>query len=175
VGQSKKLQPIFKGPFLILKQKSPSLFLIADRKKTSLVHHDRLQPCKDCHLPVWLQRKRHQHMTPEIEFEELSMDEGIDPSLGEESVLEGDNLPPTPTIGEELGAEPSNGKAETEPLTKESMPQGSKDASMVDLDPLDNSGDSCPSEEPGGVDEPMVVTRRGRTTKRPDYLKEYVC
>ena len=157
VGQSKKLQPIFKGPYLILKQKSPSLFIIADRKKTRLVHHDRLQPCKDRHLPLWIQRKRHHHLTPEIEFEELSGDEGRDTKLVEESLLEGDNLPPTPTRVEE-----------TMPVIKEP-------ASELVPDPLGESGDSCQSDDPGGLDEPRLVTRRGRCTKRPEYLKEYVC
>ena len=47
VGQSPKLQKDWKGPFLIVEVVSPLLFRIADRKKTHVLHHDRLKPCLD--------------------------------------------------------------------------------------------------------------------------------
>ena len=37
---------------------SPVLFRIADRKKTYVLHHDRLKPCLDRDVPLWLRRKR---------------------------------------------------------------------------------------------------------------------
>ena len=44
VGQSQKLQKVWKGPFLVVEVVSAVLFRIADRKKTHVLHHDRLKP-----------------------------------------------------------------------------------------------------------------------------------
>ena len=58
VGQSPKLQKVWKGPYLVVEVVSPVLFRIADRKKTYVLHHDRLKPCLDRDVPLWLRRKR---------------------------------------------------------------------------------------------------------------------
>ena len=58
VGQSPKLQQVWKGPLLIIQVISPILFRVADRKKTYVLHHDRLKPCEDRDIPLWLRRKR---------------------------------------------------------------------------------------------------------------------
>ena len=58
VGQSPKLQKVWKGTFLVVEVVSPVLFRIADRKKTYVLHHDRLKPCLDQDVPLWLRRKR---------------------------------------------------------------------------------------------------------------------
>lgn len=60
VGQSKKLSPICIGPFLVMKVISPALYMIADRKRETVVHHDKLLLSKNPALPYWLKRKRHQ-------------------------------------------------------------------------------------------------------------------
>ena len=59
IGVSKKLQPCWQGPFLIIKVVSPILFEIASRKKNWVVHHDRLKKCTDRSMPLWLRRRRH--------------------------------------------------------------------------------------------------------------------
>ena len=51
VGQSPKLQQVWKGPFLVTKVLSPVLFRVCDRKKSYVLHHDRLKPCKDRDIP----------------------------------------------------------------------------------------------------------------------------
>ena len=56
VGQSNKLKPIWKGPYLVIKVISPVLFRI---KGEALVHHDRLKPCRDRSIPMWMCRLRH--------------------------------------------------------------------------------------------------------------------
>lgn len=58
IRESKKLKPIFKGPYLVTKVLSPILFKIKNRKKEFVVHHDRIKPCNDRVLPDWLQRLR---------------------------------------------------------------------------------------------------------------------
>ena len=52
-GQSKKLQPIWKGPFLVTQVLSPILYKIQDRKKTQVIHHDLLEKVRNaCHTPM---------------------------------------------------------------------------------------------------------------------------
>ena len=59
VGQSRKLQPIFVGPVLVTQVLSPVLFRVENRKRSYVLHHDRLIPCKDRVIPLWIRRKRH--------------------------------------------------------------------------------------------------------------------
>ena len=40
-GVSTKLQPIFRGPYLVVKVYSPILYLVQGRKHQVVVHHDR--------------------------------------------------------------------------------------------------------------------------------------
>ena len=57
VGQSKKLQPIFIGPVIVTQVLSPVLYRVENR--SYVLHHDRLIPCKDRIIPLWIRRKRH--------------------------------------------------------------------------------------------------------------------
>lgn len=58
VGVSAKLRPPWKGPFLVTNVRTP-VYTVEDRKNKFVIHHDRLKPCLDSDLPVWLKRKRH--------------------------------------------------------------------------------------------------------------------
>ena len=58
IGQSRKLQPLWLGPFLVTQVISPTLCKIASQRKSFIAHHDRLRPCKDKVLPLWLERRR---------------------------------------------------------------------------------------------------------------------
>ena len=71
VGQSKKLLPIWKGPFVVTKAISHVLYRVADRKKERVKHPDKLRICEDRDIPLWIRRKRHQILTAE----EQSVDE----------------------------------------------------------------------------------------------------
>ena len=55
--QSKKLQPIWSGPWIVI---SSVLYRIANRKRSMVAHHDSLKLCSDRDLPIWLLRKRHE-------------------------------------------------------------------------------------------------------------------
>ena len=59
VGQSKKLQAIFIGPVIVTQVLSPVLYRVENRKRSYVLHHDRLIPCKDRVIPLWIRRKRH--------------------------------------------------------------------------------------------------------------------
>ncbi len=65
IGVSKKLRPPWAGPFIVLTARSP-LYTIQGKKKSQLVHHDRLKPCHDADLPLWLRRKRHVILDPVV-------------------------------------------------------------------------------------------------------------
>ena len=60
IGQSSKLQQIWKGPLLITKVLTPILLEVTGRKKPVVLHHDKLKPCCDRNIPLWLRRKRNQ-------------------------------------------------------------------------------------------------------------------
>ena len=58
-GQSPKLKPVWKGPYLVESVLSPVLIRIGERKQSKIVHHDRLILCRDRAVPLWLRRRRH--------------------------------------------------------------------------------------------------------------------
>ena len=58
-GHSNKLKPIWKGPYIVIKVISPVLFRINGHKREVVVHHDRLKPCMDRSIPMWMRRLRH--------------------------------------------------------------------------------------------------------------------
>ena len=59
-GLSRKLQPVFKGPFIVTHQISDVLYQLQGRRSTDVkvMHHDRMKICKDRDLPLWIRRKR---------------------------------------------------------------------------------------------------------------------
>ena len=164
VGESKKLQPIFLGPFLIVKQVSPDLFYLEDRKRSRLAHHDTLQPCKDRNIPFWLRRKRHLLM----ETVDLSLGE-TEPREEEEGNtegVEGDNLPPlevvelpTESMEDSLGIEEED---EGEEAVVEGTPVGV------------TVGDTSPLSPLVSMQETEYLTRRGRAVQLPSHLRNYV-
>ena len=68
IGQSSKLQQIWKGPLLVTKVLTPILFEVTGRKKPVVIHHDRLKPCCDRNIPIWLRCKRSQLLGNESEL-----------------------------------------------------------------------------------------------------------
>ena len=58
VGVCQKLEKIWKGPLLVVKVLSPLLYVVRDRKRERVVHHDRLQGCKDRTIPVCMLKLR---------------------------------------------------------------------------------------------------------------------
>ena len=54
----KKLERRWDGPFVVIKCVSPSVYLLQGKKKTIIVHRDRLKPCKleENDLPKWARK-----------------------------------------------------------------------------------------------------------------------
>ena len=63
IGISPKLQLVWKGPYIIFKVISPILFEVADKKESFVLHHNRLKPCEDRSVPLWLCRKWNKILT----------------------------------------------------------------------------------------------------------------
>ena len=59
VGESRKLKPVWLGPLVVTAVINPVLFRVRDRKKEYVLHHDRLKPCADRVVPLWMHRMRH--------------------------------------------------------------------------------------------------------------------
>ena len=82
-GQSPKLQPIWKGPLLVTQVLCPILFKVAYSKKMRVLHHDRLKPCGDRDVPLWLRRKRHVLLQTQVDNasnvdNQIPQDESLD-------------------------------------------------------------------------------------------------
>ena len=65
VGMSRKLPPVYKGPYLITKVISPSLYRIADSKNSFVVHHDRLMLCDDPYILFGMRKMHHEFLNLE--------------------------------------------------------------------------------------------------------------
>ena len=59
LGQCKKLQPVWSGPWIVMEVISSVLYRISNRKRSLVTHHDSLKMCNDRNLHIWLRRKRH--------------------------------------------------------------------------------------------------------------------
>ena len=62
IGLSAKLKPVYIGPYLVTAVRSPVLYQVEGRRKTHVLHHDRLRLCIDRDIPLWIRRKRHDYM-----------------------------------------------------------------------------------------------------------------
>lgn len=91
------MRPPWIGPFLITAA-CPPVYKLLGRKKTIVVHHDRLKPCNDSTYPLSLQRKRHNFLNTlnidsqgdkDRELEELEEDQapGIGPLFDPDETL----------------------------------------------------------------------------------------
>ena len=66
VGVCPKLAPLWKGPYVVVGVPSTVLCRLASARKEWVVHQDRLRPCREDPLPLWVRRKRCQllHLPP---------------------------------------------------------------------------------------------------------------
>ena len=82
LGQSKKLQPIWPGPWIVTQVISSVLYRIANRKRSMVAHHDSLILCSDRDLPIWLPRKRHELTGEDVGVGDLVLEQATD-ALGD--------------------------------------------------------------------------------------------
>ncbi len=80
-GQSNKLKSPWIGPYLVTKVVSPVLYRIRNRRRESVVHHDRIKPCEDRVIPLWMRRLRHRLFGPDPEFMVAVQSDGLEGGL----------------------------------------------------------------------------------------------
>ena len=148
LGQSKKLQPIWTGPWVVEEVLSSVLYRIANRKRSMVAHHDSMKLCGDRDLPLWFRRKRHGLLGTEEEMPDVTEDPEKE-DLGLAGLFSEE--PPVRTGGDD-GVR--GGDDEVIPIDDDSESFG---------DPVE--------EELGKPVE--VMSRRGRPIKRPNYLDDY--
>ena len=134
---SKALCPVWQGPFLVV-DSNPPLYKIQDRKHRNFtIHHDRLKPCQDRVIPIWLRRRRHEMLN--IDFSFVGSDpEGSMLGLQSQDKLESEHVEiDTPEINTD--AQNSADLEETLPYSHGS-PKNDKDS--VPSSDLDARGDT---------------------------------
>ena len=58
-GESPKLRPLWKGPFLVIKCVSSQLVQIQGKRGAQVIHHDNVLPYRGGNVPLWMRRLRH--------------------------------------------------------------------------------------------------------------------
>ena len=168
VGLSPKLQKVWKGPMLVVEAISSILFRVANRKKSFVLHHDRLKPCEDREIPLWLKRKRNAILNQLDNGEKNETDDFEEGDL--ERLFDSEYLPVT------------NEHA----LNDEHSYTEQEDHEFQENNDLLNDNTDIPNQEDqiitvpetfesGGLEQivPLPPTRFGRERRRPQYLQDY--
>ena len=177
-GHSRKLKPVYTGPLLVTKVFSPVTFQIEGRKKIEVLHHDRLRPCPENNIPLWMKRKRHHFL-----------------KCGSLNLPEFDNLPSDDTDGNSSAdSDDSDEHRETADIDRTGGNQVSDQVAMTtdnengitNPDTGDHADGSSQIESsvttviPGSDTEVNTNTtgtgsrsRAGRTLKKPGHLRDY--
>ena len=134
------------------------LYRISNRKRFLVTHHDSLKMC-DRDIPLWLRRKRHgllgirEEDVGDSELEQTSddwreSDDHTNNYIGLEELFAEDEMPHAQAIG-----------------------QANDDRELDQANVEDDGPVAFEDDEP--ITEKDRHSRRGRTLRRPQYLKEY--
>jgi hypothetical protein len=154
-GESRKLKSVYAGPLVVSEVLSPLLYRVVGRRRSQVLHHDRLGICNDRVVPMWARRKRHAILD-------------LDTTLP----YEHDELDPVPEIVQSEQTDEHN--LDLSRLFVEASP--SKDTTITDTLPLSTEEAKPKDDEiPAVPDEPEPrVSSKGRVIKRPRHLDMYV-
>jgi len=173
VGTSKKLQPIWKGPFVVVEAISEVLYKVADRKKITVQHVDRMRPYVDRTVPLWVQQRRARLLhgqwdrgrPPEGDCDDLSeaLEEMFSDPLTNTMLVDS----PVSTAG---ACQPtgSSDHMQSSPLAGASLYSPDDDSSDTDRDSWNTAGGEEPNQH-----LPTRQTRAGRHITLPRYLHNY--
>ena len=189
-GVSKKLQPLYDGPFIVTRVLSPVLIEIENRKRKKVVHHNKLKPCNDRFIPLWIRRRRQ---------ELLSLDDTLPYDADEHSFfnisdlfaqndphdidLVVDDL--NPSVDDQPGRGDQSTLANVSANDNE-IPQtpniddisDNQDDNVpdngVDVIAVPNAQDDPVSDFEGNISPVPVRTRRGRTIRPNTLLRDFI-
>ena len=168
VGESKKLRPIYKGPMMIEQVLSDSLYKVTDRKKSFVLHHDKLIPCTAREIPLWLRRKRSKLLDESFSDSSNSLPDSSEDS---DDVLTDMSTLFAPDIVDVPLDVPLNAPLDI-PLSVPSV--GADDVIPIGIDDNDDVGGFIPSNDVVHSDQVLPrTTRGGRVVKPPSHLKDY--
>ena len=157
-GVSAKLQPIFRGPYLIIKVYSPVLYLVQDKKRKFVAHHDRLLVCNDRFIPMWMRKLRHQF---------LELDDTLPYDESELNELNEFNSAPEESVPSLFSSEPVKAQAPV-PFSSDTSVLSQSDTLVADSETDD---DSRVADGENGI---QPVTRRGRKVNLPGHLRDFI-
>ena len=162
-GQSRKLQPVYTGPFLVIFKRSPLLYVITNQRgRHQVVHQDRMRPCSDSNVPMWARRERNKILgrTVPLDIPDLDFCDGLSdlfgPDLDETSV---------PDDLQNASASGSEDRAPDLPLV-ESENNGGEDGISPIVPILPGDSPVLPQLSPS--------RRSGRERRRPAWFGDYV-
>jgi hypothetical protein len=172
-GISRKLQPIYKGPLLVVNILSDVLIKVKDRRREFIVHHDRLLTCNDRFIPLWMRRLRQEVMSLD---ETIAYDEA---ERADQVNVYGDSEEPidvSPLFEDSAQAnEEATSVGTSEKTGSLPSPQVRDGSRHKHLDKTNE----LPLNKPTSVDNPLSEksppkSRRGRELKPPTKFKDYV-
>ena len=171
VGRSQKLQPIMKGPFIITKVLSPALYVVRGRKRSQVLHHDRLLLCEDRDIPLWVQKAR-THILDQGKWDSPSeYAEDNDPTpFYLHTLFEGGERDFVGGEGGTARIQPNT--ALIEPDTAEGLLDAHSDCNEVERPQHHSLEDGV--DEKTQVEEQSQTTRTGRKVKAPRHLQDYI-
>ena len=163
IGQSSKLNAPWDGPLLVVEVISPVLYRVSGRKRDQVIHHDRLKPCPDREIPLWIRRKRHVLLStdipdPEVEVSSLSVPSTSNNAVSLSEEVDSDHLALGPHSGmpsPPLVDEPFQGEDANDMLSF-AAERGSEHLALDPDDGPKDSDESC------------------RIRKLPPYLNAYI-
>ena len=178
-GVSTKLQPIYWGPYLVIKVYSPILYGIKDRKRQLVVHHDRLLLCVDHFIPLWMRKLRNEFLSLDetIPYDEAELEDLKDlnqfHSEAEEDIQGLFKLPNIPT-NLDTDITPTPSPTPTPTPTNEEL-------NIIDDVPMEEASSDSDSDavvEEGDTDDisqaSVKWTCRGRHIVRPSHLRDFI-
>ena len=106
-GESRKLNPLYTGPYVVVEVLSPALFRVVDQKRSYVMHHDRMKICEDRSVPLWARRKRHRLVAEElaVEVSEVAGNEEFEEVTDGGDLSAGVDMPGTEELDETVAYE----------------------------------------------------------------------
>ena len=173
-GISTKLQPIYQGPYLVIKVYSPILYGIKGRKCQLVVHHDRLLLCVDRFIPLWMRK---------LLNEFLSLDETIPYDGAELKDLNQFNSEADEDIQGlfKLPNIPTTPETDISPTPSPTPTPANEELNIVDTVPTEEASNDSESDvlvEEGDTDDISQANvewmHRGRRIVRPSDLSDFI-